>query len=109
MKKSKTILIKNLEKSKVFGLKITSFFGAILGILVVATVFVTIETSAAGVELSMLEKEEALLYKENVELRSKIVQSTSLSKVNEAAKDLDLKKASKIIYITEEETVAKRP
>lgn len=109
MKKSYAVKIKDLEKSKVFGLKITYFIGVILGILVLATVFVTIETSAAGAELAVLEKEEALLNKERVELKSKIVRSTSLSKISEAAKDLDLKKVSKIIYITEEEIVAKLP
>ena len=109
MKKSYAVKIKDLEKGKVFGLKITYFFGVILGILVVATVIVTIETSVAGAELAVLEKEEASLNKERVELRSKIVQSTSLTKISEAAKDLDLKKVSKIIYITEEEIVAKLP
>ena len=109
MKKSKAKKLKDLEKSTVFGLKITSFFGIILGVLAVATVVVTIETSAAGAELAELEKEEALLGKENVELKGKIVQSTSLTRISEAAEELELKKASKIIYITEEEIVAKLP
>ena len=109
MKKYTSKKLKNIDKSKVFGLQITSFLGAILAVLVLVTVIVTIETSASGAQLAYLENEETMLTQENTELKAKIIQSTSLNKIGEVAKGKDLKKATKIIYITEDETVAKIP
>lgn len=109
MKKKRLNKIKDFEKKTIFGLKITSFLLVILGILVIATVVLTIETSASGAEMAMLESEEELLKKENKMLKAEIIESTSLSKISKIAQERQLKKATKIIYITEEETVAKLP
>ena len=93
--------------------KIKFRFGHLLGLflllLAVAAVYLTIVTSAAGAQLSHLEKEREKLNEENTYLRNKLVTSTSLSEIEVKASELGLKKAEKIIYISEEDSFAKLP
>ena len=83
--------------------------GLFLLLLAVAAVYLTIITSAAGAQLSYLEEESKKLNEENTYLKNKLVTATSLSEIELKASELGLKKAEKIIYISQEDTFAKLP
>lgn len=107
LKKSKNMKKTNSKKTIKFR------FGYLLGffllLLAIAAVYLTIVTSAAGAQLSYLEEEEERLNEENTQLKNRLVSSTSLSEIEEKAAQLGLKKAEKIIYISQEDTFAKLP
>ncbi len=80
-----------------------------LALFVVAIVFFTIEVSTLGAQLAELENEETRLIKEKQELSVQLIDASSLSEIGEKAEDLGFKKPANIVYISEEEAVAKLP
>ncbi len=80
-----------------------------LAAIAAVSVFFTIQTSAYGATLAALERQALDLTEENELLQSQIVQSSSLSSINEMTEDLGFIKPTKVLYITDEETVAKVP
>lgn len=101
--------MKKTNSKKVSRLSLSYLLGFLLLLLAIAAVYLTIVTSAAGAQLSHLEDEERRLTEENTYLKNKLVTSTSLSEIEEKALELGLRKAEKIIYISEEDTFAKLP
>lgn len=107
--------MRNLKKEtkiinfSLLGVKIAYPLGAVLAILVIGTVFLTVEATASGASLVNLERQQQQLIQENVDLKNQIVGVTSLSQIKENAQDLGFLKATNIIYITEEETFARLP
>ncbi len=80
-----------------------------LAAFVAVSIFFTIQTSAYGATLASLEKQSQELKDKNEELKSKMVQSSSLSLIQDRTEELGFIKPSKVLYITNEETVAKIP
>lgn len=81
-----------------------------LGVILVGlTVYVTIESSTSGAELSNMEKIEAKLTQENDDLSNELVGNSSLNTLESKASELGFAKPTKILYIGEEQKVAKLP
>lgn len=77
--------------------------------LVAASIFLTVEMASSGAELSFLESDEAALKSENQRLEAELISASSLSQFENIYESLGFIKPEKIIYITEEEAVAKLP
>lgn len=107
--------MRNLKKEtqinnlRFLGVKITYLLGTVLAILVIGTVFLTVEATASGASLVNIERQQQKLIQENVDLKNQIVGITSLSQIKENAENLGFHKATNIIYVTEEETFARLP
>ena len=81
----------------------------ILGVFLIGVVFFTIQTATSGAYLANLEEQEAKLLKESKALKQELAESTSLIAVGEDAEEIGFGKPQKVIYIKEEDTVAKIP
>ena len=82
------------------------FWVAFLGI-VSLLVFLTIELSTVGAELTNLQEQESRLEGENRFLSEEIARSNSLNSFEETAENLGFVKPEKVIYITSDEGIAK--
>lgn len=89
--------------------KLSLFLLPVALLLLIATVFISIETSSFGDKLSQVRKQENLLSEANKNLSDKLVKSSSLTFVEKKAEELGYKRPEKVFYITEKETVAKLP
>jgi len=89
-------------------MKIT-FSWFVLGIIGAVTVYFTIQTITSGALLVNFERQEANLVGKNQALSGELVRSTSLISIEEAAEELGFAKPEKIIYITQQDSVAKLP
>lgn len=76
-------------------------------IFLLGSVFFTIQTSTSGAVLVNLEDNAAILSKENEALKREVSKTTSLRAVEEKASEMGLAKPKLVIYITDEESVAK--
>lgn len=72
-------------------------------------IFLTLQTVASGSKYALLEKEGKEIVKQNKELSMELMDSTSLSQINEKSERLGFVKPDKTIYIGKTETVAKLP
>ncbi|MBI2066167.1 hypothetical protein HYT60_01530 [Candidatus Woesebacteria bacterium] len=77
--------------------------------LVAASIVTTVEMASSGAELSLLTSQEAALRSENQRLGAELVSASSLSQFENTYESLGFIRPEKIIYITEEEAVAKLP
>jgi hypothetical protein len=93
----------------IFGTEIPSFLAAFLFVLFISTVFFAIETTVLGGRLAKLEIERSELAAKNTELSNQLVKSTSLNSIQEKTGDLGYTKPEQIIYITQEDVVARLP
>lgn len=102
---------KNVSKNQKTGLVSMKNYviWAVLVLFVTGTVFFTIQTATSGARLAKLEQEEADLIKENQKYSNQLIELTSLTSVKESAEDLGFGKPERVIYLTEEEAVAKLP
>lgn len=73
------------------------------------TVFFAIEAAASGAQLSSLGKKELELTRLNSELSEKILEKSSLTKIEEKADELGFVKSAEIFYIPVQKTFAKLP
>ncbi|GEM_PF-2662003 len=89
--------------------KYIKIFIAFLGFLLVVTVFLAIESAGNGSKLYYLEKERTRLEEENRQLKTELIAKTSLTKIEEIALSLGMKKSEDIIYIDSEVPIAKLP
>lgn len=78
-------------------------------IFLATTVFFAIEAAASGAQLSSLEKEELELTRINSELSEKILEKSSLTKIEEKADEMGFVKSEEIFYIPNQKTFAKLP
>lgn len=106
MRRRKTVLTKD---KKVGGVKIPFYLLGLGVIFLITTVFFTIEISTLGAKLNSLQREEARLVNENKRLKDTLVNTTSLTSVEDVAEDLGFGKPDTVLYISEEEAVAKLP
>ncbi len=72
----------------------------ICGILVILTVFVTVSTAGAGVEMSHLEKEEAILIDQRRDLQESFVKTLSTHELEGKSGSMSFAKPSDIVYIS---------
>lgn len=86
-----------------------AFAWFIFGILAAGSIFSTIQTATSGAVISSYEQEEAVLEKENLSLYEELANYSSLLKIENDADELGYKTPERIIYITNEEGVAKLP
>lgn len=97
------------KKARIFGLNIPLFMLPFLIFFVLSTVFVTIEVATSGAKLAKLEKEKISLARENEEIKEKLINGSSLTKLGDKAKEMGFDKPLGIIYVTEKEALAKLP
>lgn len=81
----------------------------ILFAFLVFGVFLTIQTATSGAEIAKLESEEERLKEQNQTYKEDILDKSSLKITGEKAGELGFIKPLQIVYLTEEETVAKLP
>lgn len=77
-----------------------------VGILLITSVFFTIDTATGGAEVSKLQKTETTLAQENRVLTDTLVQSSSLKAIDSKAKELGFSQPDKVVYISQKEAVA---
>ncbi len=82
-------------------------FSIFLGLLVILTILFTIELTSKGNELLKYEEEKKAFQIENRELTSLLISNTSLVRIKKKAEELGMVKPEKVIYLIQEELVAK--
>jgi hypothetical protein len=92
--------MKNLNKIILVG---------ICGILAISSIFMTIETATSGVEVSNLQREETQLLSKKRSLEDTLVQSLSISELEQKSSDLGYVKPTTLVYTTPLQPVAKLP
>ncbi len=95
------------KKKTAFSKKKMTFLWMAIGLFIVVSIFFTIQTATSGAELSQLEHHQGQLSKENQELKSEIIRSSSLTDIGDSAEELGFIKPQKVFYISEEVTFAK--
>ena len=75
--------------------------------LVSLMVFLTIELSTVGAELTALTEEELLIREQKRNLGEEIARSNSLNSFEVSAESLGFVKPEKVIYIADDEGIAK--
>lgn len=81
----------------------------LLGVFVVVTIFFTIQTATSGATLAQLERDGETVIEENRTLSRQLIYLNSLSSLEKEAKGFGFEKPQKVIYIFEDEAVAKAP
>lgn len=77
-----------------------------MGILLVSSVILTIDTATSGAEIAMLEKTQSNLIQENSTLTDSLVKFSSLNSADEKAKELGFSQPGNIVYLSQKEAVA---
>lgn len=99
---------KQKNKNKILNLK-RYFVWTVLGVLVIANVYFTVEFATSGAEIANLEKKEAELIKESNFLSEELLKTTSLNDIAQKAGEFGFTKPTRIVYLNGEEPVAKLP
>ena len=81
----------------------------ILVIFGLATIFLTIESATSGAKLASLEQKVYTLTKENENIEQQVVNSSSLTDLGKKADELGFAKPQSVLYISNQEAVAKLP
>ena len=92
--------IKKFTNLRAYGLWV------IVGVLLISSVILTIDTATSGAEIAKLEKTQAALLLENSTLTDSLVKSSSLNTVDGKAKELGFAQPNNIIYLSPKEAVA---
>lgn len=79
------------------------------GILAITSIFMTIETATSGVEISKLEKNEAILAQQKSDMEELLVKTLSLGELQAKSGTLGFSKPVDLVYVTPTESVAKLP
>lgn len=86
--------------------KHTSLVWAIMGVFLISTVFLTIQSTSVGSKLADLEREERELVEENQKLSKRLVSSMSLTKIRDQSEDLGYAKPESTVFLGSTEAVA---
>ena len=89
--------------------KISKSLLAILAVPLIITVFYAIQISSLGAILVNLESKNKSLVDENISLNSEVMKSGSLTSASEKAEELGFSRPSSIIYLNNQESVARLP
>lgn len=80
-----------------------------LVLFAVGGIYLTISTANAGAKLAYLENLEADILEENQRLKGELIGLSSLKSLEDKAKELGFDRPNKLIYLTEDDPVAKIP
>ncbi|OGM58325.1 hypothetical protein A3A75_04830 [Candidatus Woesebacteria bacterium RIFCSPLOWO2_01_FULL_39_10] len=97
------------QTKKRFRLSKKTLLWAIVGLFIAVQVFFTIQTAATGAKIANFERKVTELVNTNKNLESKLVEATSLSKLEEKAFDLGFVKNTETVYLKAGVTFAKLP
>lgn len=75
----------------------------------IGIVFLTVQSASAGARLKLLEERELQIEAENRGLSTKLVELTSLTKIEQMSKQLGFIKPEETFYIKDNEPVAQLP
>ncbi len=89
--------------------KIKYLLWFVLSVLVVANVYLSIESATSGAEIVYQEVQEKILSEEGNSLSEGLLKIASLKQVEGQAVDLGFGKPANILYLNDEESVAKLP
>ena len=89
--------------------KITRISWIVLILFAVGGIYLTISTANAGAKLAYLEGLETKIVEENQRLKRELVELNSLKSLEVRAGELGFSRPDKLIYLTEDKTVAKIP
>ena len=81
----------------------------VCGLLAVSSVFMTVVTATSGAEVSNLQKQEAELSDERMNLNNTLIKSLSMSQLQEKSNELGFSKPVGLVYVAAPEAVAKLP
>lgn len=87
------------------GLKVYLLCG-VCGLLAVASIFMTIESTTNGSEFASLQKKEAELLAYQQELQQSLVETLSINNLQEHSMELGFSKVSNLVYVATTENVA---
>jgi hypothetical protein len=102
-------LKRNIRSNKPLKINKRNFAWILVALLVGVQVLFAVQSATAGARLAELEYEEKELMKGNQELSQFIVESSSLSEMEETADELGFAKPDTTYYLTLEELVAQLP
>lgn len=99
---------KNIKRSKSGATKYILFIVA--GVLAVSSIFMTVETTTSGLEVSELRQKQTELSQEKRSLENTLVRSLSLTDLQEKSGELGFTKPQTLVFVSDEkEAVAKLP
>jgi cell division protein FtsL len=84
-------------------------FWCMLALFIGVAVFMTVQTSLAGVKLAKLEEEETLIEKQKREYLSEYAKLSSVTAILEKAEKMGYIKPQNIIYLSDGSAIAKLP
>lgn len=79
---------------------------SVCGVMVILSLFMTIESSTNGAEMASLQKKETELMSQQQELQQTLVESLSVNNLAEQSSGLGFVKLSNLIYVEEPVSVA---
>jgi len=80
--------------------------GGICGLMVISSIYLTIESSANGSEFINLQKTKSSLLARQEELQQTLVESLSVNSLQEQSSELGFNKINNLVYVTDTKTVA---
>ena len=84
----------------------THYMWIIVFMLVVASIYITIQTATSGAELAQLERSRQELARENQRLSSRLIRMSSLTNIEVSAENEGFVEATNTVYLTEPSTFA---
>lgn len=84
----------------------TAYLPVVLVTVIVSIVYLTIQSATAGAQLNELEKQRALLERQNQEMALSLASYTSLTEINEDAEDKGFIANAETLYLGELEAFA---
>lgn len=102
------ILIKKNNRISIKGFK-NYILIAVCGLLVVTSVFVTIETATSGAEVANLDKTTVELTNQKRILEESLIKGISMSQLEEKSAELGFVKPENLVYVSTVAPVANLP
>ena len=76
----------------------------VCGLMIIASIFITIESSTNGAEFASLQKQEAELLSHQQDLQQTLVESLSVNTLQEQSSSLGFMKLNTLVYVTNTDT-----
>lgn len=81
----------------------------VCGVLAVSSIFMTVETTTSGVEVSNLQKQEVQLSDQNRYLEDTLVKTLSINELEQKSGEMGFVKPETLVYVAPSQPVAKLP
>jgi hypothetical protein len=75
--------------------------GSICGLLIIASIFLTIQTSSNGLEIASLQNKEKEAIKKQQELQQTLVETLSRKKLEEKSSELGFGRITNLVYVND--------